>query len=149
MVRGEPCLVEVGSRCHGAEACWRKIYIESHGEGVDQVSATCDAILDEEKFENLPLLPPRHKAFPRVCFIVSYETGILKKVNETLYKEILKMQSYRNIQLFVNVGGKVKPTTDSFTFVGQVELCHVDEGIVERDYNRIHEIENEGFLILE
>jgi len=149
LVRGEPCLVEVGSRCHGAEACWRDIYVESHGEGNDQVSAACDSILDEEKFKRLPDLPPVHKAFPRVCFIVSYVSGILIEVREDLYKEILGMQSFRNIQLFVEKGKKVMPTTDSFTFVGQVTLCHVDESVVEKDYERIHEIENNGFLVLE
>jgi hypothetical protein len=35
MVKGEPCLVEVGARCHGAEGCWRAVARESHG--YDQV----------------------------------------------------------------------------------------------------------------
>ena len=49
MVKGKPCLVEVGARCHGAEGCWRAVARESHG--YDQVTSTADAFLDKEAFD--------------------------------------------------------------------------------------------------
>ena len=148
IVRGEPCLVEVGARCHGAEGCWRGIARESHG--YDQISCTLDAYLDPAAFAATPCIPTRHRMFPRCAFIVSYSDGMLKEVNSGYLSEITKFSSYRGMEIFVQPGKPIKPTTDCFTFVGNVLLCHESLEQVEKDYARIREIENTtDFLILE
>ncbi|GMH98712.1 hypothetical protein TrST_g13618 [Triparma strigata] len=147
MVKGEPCLVEVGARCHGAEGCWRAVTIESHG--FDQVTSTADAYLDEAAWEKLPSVPQPHKAYPRVIFIVSFESGILKECNKAMVEEIMNFKSFRDMELFVEEGKQVEPTTDCFTFVGNVRLCHEKEAVVQAEYDRIREMEKTGFLVFE
>ena len=143
---GDVCLVEIGSRCHGAEGCWREVFRESHG--FDQVTSTADAYLDPEAFDKLPFYPPRHKAFPRVVFMISYKEGILKEFNPKFLAEIKKFRSFRDMEIFVKPGQKVLPTTDCFTFVGNLRLCHVDEKVVQGEYDRIREMENSGEMLI-
>lgn len=50
--RGEPVLVEVGARCHGAEGAWQPI--ADYVYGYNQVQATVAAYLDADQFEALP-----------------------------------------------------------------------------------------------
>jgi len=147
MVKGEPCLVEVGARCHGAEGCWRAVARESHG--YDQVTSTADAFLDAAAFDALPLVPQPHKAFPRVVFIVSFESGVLKECNKAMVEEIMNFKSFRDMELFVEPGKMVMPTTDCFTFVGNVRMCHEDEKVVQAEYDRIRVMEKSGFLVFE
>ena len=51
--RGEPVLVEVGARCHGAEGVWQQISDAVYG--YNQVQCTIDAYLNEKAFNTLPL----------------------------------------------------------------------------------------------
>ena len=50
--RGEPVLVEVGARCHGAEGVWQQISDAVYG--YNQVQCSIDAYLDEKAFNSLP-----------------------------------------------------------------------------------------------
>lgn len=50
--RGEPVLVEVGSRCHGAEGLW--VPIEDEVYHYNQVDATAAAYLNQTLFEEIP-----------------------------------------------------------------------------------------------
>jgi hypothetical protein len=47
-----PCLVEVGSRCHGGEGTWLPVAQECIG--YTQVSATLDVYLSGKLFDSLP-----------------------------------------------------------------------------------------------
>jgi len=143
---GDVCLVEIGSRCHGAEGCWREVARESHG--IDQVTSTADAYLEPAAFDALPQYPPRHKAFPRVVFMISYEEGVLKEFNPKFFEEIKKFRSFRAMELFIQPGQKVMPTTDCFTFVGNLRMCHVDEAVVQGEYDRIREMEQSGEMLI-
>jgi len=49
--RGEPVLVEVGARCHGAEGIWQQIADVVYG--YNQVQCSIDAYLDEKAFDSL------------------------------------------------------------------------------------------------
>jgi biotin carboxylase len=148
VVDGEPCLIEVGARCHGAEGCWRQVAIEAHGW--DQVTATADAYLDVKAFDLTPdLVRAEHLKFPRIAFLVSFETGVLKEVNPKHLLEIQGFKSFRAMEVFVHPGQTVLPTTDCFTFLGNVRLCHEDEDAVTKDYERIRVLEKSGLLIFE
>ena len=50
--KGEPVLVEVGARCHGAEGAWKEITERFYG--IDQVQMTIDAYLLPECFSSIP-----------------------------------------------------------------------------------------------
>ena len=51
-VNGEPCLVEIGSRCHGGSGS--NICILDECIGYNQVQLTIDSYLDVEKFKSYP-----------------------------------------------------------------------------------------------
>lgn len=51
-MNGEPCLVEVGSRCHGGEGTY--VPIVNRCIGYNQVECTLDSYFDEEAFNALP-----------------------------------------------------------------------------------------------
>ena len=54
------------------------------------------------------------------------------------------------MEIFLKPGEKVSPTVDCFTFVGNIRLTHGDAAVVDRDYNRVREIElDAGFLVME
>lgn len=51
-VNGEPCLVEIGSRCHGGEGTY--VPIVNRCIGYNQVECTLDSYFDEQAFNALP-----------------------------------------------------------------------------------------------
>jgi biotin carboxylase len=51
--QGEPVLVEVGARCHGAEGMWQKISKAVYG--YDQVQCSIDACFFPERFAAMPV----------------------------------------------------------------------------------------------
>jgi len=51
---GEPCLIEIGARCHGREGT--DMPILNRCQGYNQVGASLDAYFDEKAFDALPTL---------------------------------------------------------------------------------------------
>ena len=51
-VNGEPCLIEIGSRCHGGEGSYESIVNKC--VGYNQIDATLDSYFDEAAFNALP-----------------------------------------------------------------------------------------------
>lgn len=180
MCRGEPVLVEVGARCHGAEGAWIEVAHAIYG--YDQAQVTLDAYMAPEKFALIPKLPETRIGNGRLIFIVSYFSGTLARsvcgylsfealpaalpclsphthsasysslysVNETFLREIEGFASFAAMEIFLKPGEKVSPTVDCFTFVGNIRLTHGDAAVVDRDYNRVREIElDAGFLVMD
>ena len=50
-----PCLVEVGSRCHGGEGTWSSIADEC--VGYNQIGCSFDAFVNPDNFDALPMVP--------------------------------------------------------------------------------------------
>ena len=46
-----------------------------------------------------------------------------------------------------HIGSEIKPTTDCFTWLGNLQLCHPDKAIIDRDTARLREIETQGLLV--
>ena len=67
-----------------------------------QVTSTADAYLDPAAFDALPLVPQPHKAYPRVVFIVSFESGVLKECNKAMVEEIMSFKSFRDMEVRAN-----------------------------------------------
>lgn len=55
---GEPVLVEVGARCHGAEGAW--IPAAQGVYGYNQAQITADLYLDQQSFDRVPCLVSRY-----------------------------------------------------------------------------------------
>ncbi len=49
-----PCLIEVGSRCHGGEGTWQSVVQECTGAKRDQISLTLDSYLRPSVFDEAP-----------------------------------------------------------------------------------------------
>ena len=73
MVADGPCLVEVGSRCHGGEGSWCPIADECIG--YTQIGASLDAYLRPAVFDEVPLVPAPLTKFGREVFLVAHAAG--------------------------------------------------------------------------
>lgn len=82
----------------------------------------------------------------RLLFLILYKDGIVGDFDANLMNEIERLPSFVSIELFCARGGVVRKTVDCFTFGGVVRLIHDDEETLVRDYNRIREIEEIGFI---
>jgi biotin carboxylase len=142
---GEPVLVEVGSRCHGAEGLWCAIVDQVYG--YNQATVTVDAYLHEAKFHVIPALPTERHGYGMMKFLMSNVEGTLKCWNPAMLDEITKMASFQGMELFLNPGDAVHPTIDCFTWGGVVKLAHADEATIKSNYQRLEEMENGSALL--
>jgi hypothetical protein len=85
-----PCLVEVGSRCHGGEGTWLPVVNECLG--YSQLDATLSAYIRPDRFDALPFEPMPLKQGAE-AFLVSHKHGILKDIPGS--DEIRSMASFR------------------------------------------------------
>eukprot|EP00640_Fibrocapsa_japonica_P000960 CAMPEP_0113934136 /NCGR_PEP_ID=MMETSP1339-20121228/1456_1 /TAXON_ID=94617 /ORGANISM="Fibrocapsa japonica" /LENGTH=854 /DNA_ID=CAMNT_0000935799 /DNA_START=152 /DNA_END=2716 /DNA_ORIENTATION=+ /assembly_acc=CAM_ASM_000762 len=137
-----PCLVEVGTRPHGAggnfaEMCDAVI-------GYNQLGATLDAYLRPESFSQIPERPLALRGLGAEFFFVSRQEGLLEHI-ET--KDVISRPSFRGLDLHINVGEHMKKTVDLMTTPGIVRLCHSDKDVVLRDAKYLHENEHQYFKV--
>ena len=140
-----PCLVEVGSRCHGGEGTW--MTVAERCVGYTQVDATLDAYLDAEAFaEKYPAHPQQLLQHGKEVFLVSKFEGVLDALPGCA--EIQAMESFVKMQMHVHADGPVHKTIDCFTRPGSVRIVHESADIVEKDHARIRELETDGLFVL-
>ena len=149
----EPCLVEVGARCHGAEGFWMSVVEEAYYPHQCQTLLALDVYLpappssSSSSFASAPSPgPPPLVAHGRIKFLVLFQAGILASPEPCLapgLEEILAMPTYRAHEIFAPPGAAVTPTIDCFSWGGVVKLCGSEED-VRRDYDRIDALCLEG-----
>lgn len=142
-VRG-PCLVEVGARCQGGEGSWLPVAQECIG--YTQLEATLNCYLRPDQFDNLP--PAPYKLLKQGCeaFLVSYSSGTIKDIPGI---DIVRtLPSFRRVEMLTQPGATIVPTIDCFTRPGSVQLVHEDSEALERDYEKVRELELEGLFDL-
>merc|ERR1712196_602552 len=105
MCRGQPCLVEVGARCHGAEGAWVEVADFVHG--YNQAQVAFDAYTNPGAFEAVPKLQTVRKGHGTLAFMLSYSEGTLASINESLLDEIRAFRSFVAMEIFVVPGQKV------------------------------------------
>lgn len=136
----EPCLVEIGARCHGGEGSY--LPIVNRCLGYNHVEAALDAYFDEEAFNALPDRPLALRAFGCEAMLVSYEDGTLAGLPGLA--EIERMPSFVSKLLHVHAGDALERTVDMFSTPGSFLLVHEDQAQLQRDYARIRELERDG-----
>lgn len=82
-----------------------------------------------------------------LLFLVLYETGIVRDIDNDRIDEIRALSSFVSLELFVQKGSSVRRTVDCFTWGGIVRLISDQQGVIEGDYNTIRDIEKSGFLL--
>jgi biotin carboxylase len=147
MTKTGPCLVEVGSRCHGGEGTWQPIVEGCNGVGTDQINATVDAYLRPDEWDKVPLMCGESmQRYGREVFLVAREDGRIKSMPGV--DVIMALPSFVKAEMAVQVGDDLRKTVDCFTRPGAVQLIHEDAAVVEADYVRIRELELEGMFEL-
>ncbi|EQC37912.1 hypothetical protein SDRG_04930 [Saprolegnia diclina VS20] len=144
-VHGEPCLVEIGARCHGGEGTY--IPIVTPCIGYNQVGVTLDAYFDKPAFDALPVVPATLRAHGCEAMLVAYEHGTLTALPGL--DEITRLGSYVSSSFHAKVGDRVVPTRDMFDTPGSILLVHASKDILEADYARIRALEHDGLYAIE
>jgi hypothetical protein len=132
-----PCLVEVGSRCHGGEGTWKPI--ADNCVGYNQIDATLDAYLEEGRFMALPDAPTGLRMYGREAFVVARDSGVIRGTPG--FEEIRKFRSFLSEEIAVHRGQFMPLTVDCFTRPAAFQLLDVDESVVEAEYERVRELE--------
>jgi hypothetical protein len=138
-----PCLVEVGTRCHGGEGTWLPVVEECIG--YSQLDATLNCYLRPDRFEALPFFPTPVKQGCE-AFLVSYANGTLRDIPGL--DEIRDFKSFRRMELMTQPGAIISPTIDCFTRPGSVQMVSQTIEGLDQDYTRIRELELKGLFEL-
>ena len=141
---GEPVLVEVGSRCHGAEGSWIDVANEVYG--YNQAQMALDAYLNPEEFFKYPEAPLKRFGYGRVLFIIVSVEGTVKAINNDSLAELSSLSSYIYHEIFHTIGKQIGKTKDCFGFGGLVKLFNTNLDILVSDYDRIREMESDLFI---
>jgi biotin carboxylase len=136
-----PCLIEVGSRCHGGEGTW--VRVAEDCVGYTQVEATLDCYLRPDRFDALPPVPAL-KAFGAECFLVSFQAGRL--VDMPGMDRLRNLASFRRLEMLVQLGMPLKATVDCFTRPGSVQLVAPSVHALEADYDAVRALEKSGLF---
>lgn len=92
------------------------------------------------------LQPNERHSDGRLVFLILYKDGLVEDFDAALLEEIQKMPSFVSLEMFAAKGSHVRKTIDCFTFGGVVRLVGQDSAALARDYERIREIEQIGFI---
>lgn len=140
---GGPCLVEVGSRCHGGEGTWLPLVREC--TGYTQVSVTVDVYLNGPLFDSISTTHAPLTKYAMDCDMVSRAGGIVRSMpGEALVR---KFKSFFSISWEVHVGDYCPLTIDCFTRPGVVQMMNSDPKQLEKDFEDYHNLEVEGKFI--
>ena len=136
-----PCLVEVGSRCHGGEGTWMSVVDECIG--YNQLEATLNCYLRPDRFDELPFRPVLKNEGCEL-FLVSSQTGVVSDIPGI--EKIRSLGSFKRMEMLCQPGSHIKPTTDCFTRPGSVQMINASGYHLEKDYDFIRDLERNGEL---
>jgi biotin carboxylase len=138
----DPCLVEVGARCHGGEGTWLPVVSECIGYSV--VDVTLDVYLDGKFWEKLDKDYFPLKKAGRSVDLVSRNSGIVRSLPGDAI--IRKLKSIRTLDWEVKPGDFIHKTIDCYTRPGCAQLVADTEEEAEHDLEWIHEFEVLGCI---
>jgi len=138
-----PVLVESGARMHGSV---RDDIIDrctpSH------VTVTVDAYLDPPSVARRAAEGYTLRAASYCVMLISHQEGRI--VAEAGLREVEQLQSFAGTISMAGPGDAITPTIDLFSCPGIIYLIHPDRDVLQRDYERIRELEESvGMFSLE
>lgn len=129
-----PVLVECGARMHGSV---RDDVIDrctpSH------VTVTVDAYLDPASVERRAATGYSLQAASYCVMLISHQEGRI--VAEAGMREVEQLESFAGTISMAQPGDTITPTVDLFSCPGIIYLIHPDRTVLQRDYERIRDIE--------
>ncbi len=139
MTEDGPCLVEVGARVCGAN----KAYYANLAANESQLEWTVDAYAHPERFLancDRPYVVERHVA---ISWPTSPRPGTLRSY--PLLDDVRALESFNNIEMYIEPGGSVPRTVDDSTKSMAIGLAHPVEEVVNRDFNTVCYLDGPGF----
>ena len=138
-----PVLVECGARMHGSV---RDDVIDrctpSH------VTVTVDAYLDPASVARRAETGYVLRAASYCVMLISHQEGRI--VAEAGMREVQELESFAGTISMAQPGDAIAPTVDLFSCPGIIYLIHPDRAVLQRDYERIRELEQTvGMFALE
>jgi hypothetical protein len=138
--RGELRFIEVGARLCGGDGFWLLQDVRADGRG--QLEIAVDAFLG--------LAPPEPGYAARRggirVYVIAGEAGRLEGLRHV--DRIEGLASFRRMQVHVQLGQAVVPTTDMSNDVGWIDLAHDDPAILDQDEQALDAILRDGILQL-
>lgn len=135
---GSPCLVEVGSRCHGGEGQWLPVAQECIG--FTQVSITIDVYTNGPIFDTLGCHEYHLMKAGRNCDLVSRHSGVVRDFPGEA--KVRALPSFRSMKWECKKGQFIPKTIDCFTRPGCVQLVAPTEAQADEDMERLHDLED-------
>jgi len=137
----QPCLVEVNARWAGIN--WDDgLAVEHACTGMDQVTATFSAYLDEEAFNAMPAVRPL-KQNGAMIMGVNYQTGTLKGLPGLAAAKEYASYISSDGGALTGIGKPILPTTPGSIPI-QIAFAHKDIAVVHADYARVIALEKDN-----
>jgi biotin carboxylase len=138
-----PRLLEVGARVEGS----MNPAAVAAAVGRDQVSLTVDAYVDPSGFATLAASRYRIARHCACVVLMSPRRGVLRSLDGL--DAIRGLESFFSVNCNVVPGQVIPETRDLLSSPGHVYLVHEDPAIVERDWQRIRQMERDGLYVIE
>jgi hypothetical protein len=137
VVRGEPVLVEIGARLHGGT---RTPGISRFCSGSSQLDRTLEAFLDPARFAQALRRPYTLSHHGAMAYLTPWQLGTFGGFRRL--PEIVALPGFYEAFELASPGD---PVTGA---VGLVTLIHRDAAVLERDVERVYELERQGLYEL-
>jgi hypothetical protein len=133
----QPCVTDLNARW--TSLMWKSgLDLEKSLTGVDQITATANALLDKDTFDRMPVIPSLNKQ-GAILFVMLHHVGTIKDIPGM--KLVEKLPSYRSSfysGLYQGMG--ISHLTNGDPDI-KIELAHEDKAVVDKDYNYIMNLE--------
>lgn len=77
---------------------------------------------------------------------MSYVEGAFVRVDPSYASELMALPSFVHMECCFEPGQRIRRTVDCFSWGGIVKLFHADDATLQRDYDRIREMELTGLF---
>mmetsp|Transcript_85994 Transcript_85994/g.243510 ORF Transcript_85994/g.243510 Transcript_85994/m.243510 type:complete len:513 (-) Transcript_85994:624-2162(-) len=137
---GRPCVVDLNGRW--TALMWHDgLALEQETVGNNQITATINAYLDGDAFDDMPLVPSM-KQHGAILFTMARQTGFLRDTpGLAVAKKLPSYWGSYNDGMFVGTLIDKLPTSHPCLFI---LLAHRQKAVVDEDYDRIIGLENSG-----
>jgi len=141
---GTPCLTDFNARW--SALMWHDgLALEKALVGNDQITATINAYLDGDAFNEMPSVPSI-KQHGAIIFVNNHHAGMLRAIPGLAVAEKLPSYFGSYIDYLTQVGKPIRMNTNGNPPL-TILLAHREEAVMDADYDRIVSLENsDGFF---
>ena len=97
----------------------------------------------------MPDLPSNRRSFGCIKWLVNFQEGLFRKVQEEEMKTVKNLRSYRNHQIFFVQNRVVIKTQNCFTWGGCVAMVNPSKEELEKDYSLLEHMEKHSLFLVD